>query len=58
MRCGWLLRFCSDMARIALKGFTEEYKSFIKGIIARENFHSKKKVLDNDVALIARMRDK
>jgi len=30
-----------DMVRIALKGFTEEYKPFIKGIIARENFHLK-----------------
>ena len=26
----------SDMVRIALKGFTEEWKPFIKGIIARE----------------------
>lgn len=25
----------SDMVRIALKGFTEEWKPFIKGIVAR-----------------------
>lgn len=68
----------SDTVRIALKGFTKEWKPFIKGIIAREKFldsnrlwydfikeelrvkdiHPKKKALDDDAELVARMKGK
>ena len=68
----------NDMVRIALKGFTKEWKPFIKGIVAREKFpewnrlrndfiqeelrdenlHPKKRALNDDMALAARMKSK
>jgi len=36
-----------DMVRIALKGFTEEWKPFIKGIVFREKLLDENRMWDN-----------